>query len=158
MSSDRRGPSPHLVDTSAGAARPLERESADATIAEARAVVADYVSANCAWVPVQGVVLVVSELVSNAVRHAGGWWRLRVEARETALILEIEDLSPVLPTPREPDLSGDGGLGLHIVERLVSGFEVEPGVPAGGKTVRAVWLREADEDGDETDRLTARAR
>jgi len=152
MSSHRRGPWPHLVDTPYGRAQaPLERSSHDATIAEARAVVADYVGAHCPWVSAQSVVLVVSELVSNAVRHAEGWWRLRVRAHERALVVEIEDLGAGLPEPREPDLTGDGGLGLHIVERLVTRFEVVPGVPAGGKTVRAVWRRD---DEAEADRLT----
>ena len=156
MSSERRGPSPQPADTRCGReTEPFERGSADTTVAEARAAVADYVLAHCPWVSRQGVVLTVSELVSNAVRHTDGWWRLRVRAGEAELVIEIEDGSPRLPEPRRPDFTGEGGLGLHIVDRLVSRFEVEPGVPAGGKTVRAVWLREADEDGP--DRLTAQA-
>lgn len=158
MSADRRGPSSPLTDAMAAATPPLERESSDTTIAEARAFVADYVGAHCPWASAQGVVLVVSELVSNAVRHADGWWRLRVQAREAVLAIEIEDLSPALPEPREPSFHGEGGLGLHIVDRLVSGFEVRLGVPAGGKTVRALWSRPADEGEDEPHRLTAQGR
>ncbi|WP_051450701.1 ATP-binding protein [Actinospica robiniae] len=160
MSSDRRVPSPQLADTQLADTsygpdpQPLERGSGDATIAEARAAVADYVTAHCPWVSPQGVVLAVSELVSNAIRHADGWWLLRVRAGEEELAVEIEDRSPAPPEPRRPDYTGEGGLGLHIVARLVSRFEVEAGVPAGGKTVRAVWCREADEP----HRLTAQGR
>lgn len=157
-SSDRRGPSPQLAEGSSGReAVVLERGSADTTVAEARAAVADYVRAHCPWVSQQGVVLAVSELVSNAIRHADGWWRLRVRADRAELVIEIEDCSPDLPEPRRPDFTGAGGLGLHIVERLVSRFEVWPDVPAGGKTVCAVWCREdAQEAGP--DRLTEQGR
>lgn len=77
--------------------------------------------------------LVVSELVSNAVLHAGSDLELRLEVDEEVLRVEVEDRSPQLPRPR-PE-APVGGKGLVVVAALA-----EWGVrPAGaGKTV---WAR-----------------
>lgn len=86
------------------------------------------------------MLLVASEMVTNAVRHAGGAWTMHVTVRPSELVIEVTDGSPVLPASREPDLTGvGGGMGMHIIAELASRLETEL-LPAGrGKTIRAIW-------------------
>ena len=60
-------------------------------------------------------VLVVTELVTNAVLYAPGVIELRATLTGTRLRIEVGDSSPELPSLREP---GAGGRGLRIVEQL----------------------------------------
>ncbi|MZE79848.1 ATP-binding protein [Streptomyces xinghaiensis] len=111
-------------------------ESSRASTADARHAAAEFVSSACPGVDADAVVLVVSELVANAARHTAGWWRLRLGARNDALIIDVEDRSEVPPAIRPTsDLTGGGGLGLIMVQRLSDELEVLP--RPGGKTVRA---------------------
>ncbi|MFF3324119.1 ATP-binding protein [Streptomyces sp. NPDC002889] len=122
--------SPHL-ETSAG------MDSAGA-----RTATAEFVLQHCPWADLDAVLLVVSELVTNAVRHTAGWWRLHLTAGADTLVVEMDDSSPQPPVAREPDLSGrGGGFGWHMVRRLAGRVEVRP-LPYG-KRVRATWVREA---------------
>ncbi|RLU99244.1 hypothetical protein CTZ27_14945 [Streptomyces griseocarneus] len=107
--------------------------------AGARRATAEFLARHCPWADLDAVVLVVSELVANAIRHTGGWWRLCVRAVQGRLEVELADASPRLPTPRALDLSGGGGLGWHMVERLAQRLEVTPHTPTG-KTVTATWM------------------
>jgi hypothetical protein len=43
---------------------------------------------------------------------------LTVRLTDTSLILEVWDANPAPPVPQGPDLTGDGGRGLLIVECL----------------------------------------
>lgn len=76
-------------------------------------------------------VLVVSELVANAVEATGGCrvaaWYI---AADHALRVEVSDVSPDLPVPQEPSSTRVGGHGLRIVEALSTrwGVEFEDGV------------------------------
>ncbi|MEU5428950.1 ATP-binding protein [Streptomyces olivoreticuli] len=108
--------------------------------AGARHATAEFLARHCPWADLDAVVLVVSELVANAIRHTGGWWRLCVRAVQGRLVVEIADASPRPPEPRSPDLTGGGGFGWHMVERLANRLEVVDRQPEG-KTVRATWLR-----------------
>ncbi|MGX1882154.1 ATP-binding protein [Streptomyces sp. NPDC055287] len=110
--------------------------------ATARETAADYVTRHCPWADLDAVLLVVSELVANAVRHTSGWWRLTLHAGPEELVVEIDDSSDQPPVPRKPDFGGGGGFGWHMVQRLAGRVEVRP-LP-GGKRVRAVWARPAD--------------
>ncbi|PBC80444.1 MULTISPECIES: ATP-binding protein [unclassified Streptomyces] len=86
----------------------------------------------------EAVILVVSELVTNAVRHAGGkTCTLRLRAGPESVVVDVVDASPVLPRPRTPDVSGEGGgFGWSMVCRIASAVEIRK-EPAG-KTVTAV--------------------
>ncbi|KUN77618.1 hypothetical protein AQJ66_33195 [Streptomyces bungoensis] len=86
---------------------------------------------------VQDAQLVVSELVTNAVRHAPGPCGLRLELSpdSTALHVSVTDTSPERPRQRPPDPCRVGGHGLHLVSLLTGGFEVTP--LAHGKRVTA---------------------
>ncbi|WP_405009155.1 hypothetical protein [Kitasatospora sp. NBC_01539] len=62
------------------------------------------------------VLLVVPELVGNAVRHAPGPPVLTVEAAVSGVRVTVGDGSAVLPAPRTPDLTGTrGGKDIHAV-------------------------------------------
>ncbi|WP_432031565.1 SpoIIE family protein phosphatase [Streptomyces antibioticus] len=61
--------------------------------------------------------LVVSELVTNAIRYAAGPIRLRL-IRERALTCEVFDGAATAPHPRHPRATDEGGRGLLLVSRL----------------------------------------
>ncbi|MEV0097417.1 ATP-binding protein [Streptomyces sp. NPDC050738] len=83
------------------------------------------------------LVMVVSELVTNAVRHGGGRYTLQLSAHPGALSVAVTDPSPVPPRERTPDrVDGGGGFGWHMIRASTSGLSVTPG-PGPGKTVRA---------------------
>ncbi|MER6257127.1 ATP-binding protein [Streptomyces sp. NPDC001584] len=87
------------------------------------------------------VVLVVSELVTNALRHGGGTYTLHLAAHPGAIEVAVGDPSPRMPRARTPDLvDGTGGFGWHMVNDLAHRVVVTP-EPEGGKTVRAFLPR-----------------
>ncbi|MGY5130067.1 ATP-binding protein [Streptomyces nigrescens] len=98
------------------------------------------------------VILVVSELVTNAVRHAGGkLCTLRLTSDPQSVVVAVGDSSPVLPRPRTPDVTGGGGgFGWSMVCRLAASVEVRRN-PAG-KTVTAVISRQGASHSGESDR------
>lgn len=82
-------------------------------------------------------VLFVSELVTNAVRHAGTGGSklvLRLEAAGTSLRIEVHDDNPHWPQPGIPSGLGESGFGLIIVDALTNAWGVSE--TATGK---AVW-------------------
>ncbi|MGW7080002.1 ATP-binding protein [Streptomyces sp. NPDC054866] len=83
------------------------------------------------------LVLVVSELVTNALRHGGGRYTLKLSATTDAMTAEVSDPSPVRPRVRTPDLiDGSGGFGWHMVGSLTTELTVTL-TPGTGKTIRA---------------------
>ncbi|MFB7502047.1 ATP-binding protein [Streptomyces broussonetiae] len=64
--------------------------------------------------------LVVTELVTNAVRHARGTTCvLSLDARPDAVEVTVLDSDPEPPRPRTPDFSGrSGGFGWLLIRRL----------------------------------------
>jgi anti-sigma regulatory factor (Ser/Thr protein kinase) len=67
------------------------------------------------------VLLVVSELVTNAMLHGAAPAVLRLSGTPWRVRVEVADRSPVLPEPR---VAGqDGGWGLHLVSRLAGHWE-----------------------------------
>ncbi|MER5439211.1 ATP-binding protein [Streptomyces sp. NPDC002790] len=90
---------------------------------------------------IDNAVLVVSELVSNALRHAGGLTALRLAADRTTLEITVRDPSHATPRERPADLNGaGGGLGWPLVRFLARTVTVNPS-RQGGKDVRAVLTR-----------------
>jgi anti-sigma regulatory factor (Ser/Thr protein kinase) len=82
-------------------------------------------------------VLVLSELVTNALRHGLGTVVARVAIEpDGELQISVTDSGRELPVRLEPDLDRVGGVGLQIVDRLTRAWGVSP-FP-GGKTV---WAR-----------------
>src|SRR5688500_13597415 len=71
---------------------------------------------------VDGLLLAVEELASNALRHGRPPARVTVTVTPTGWLVDVSDAAPERPpTPavgRDPAL---GGLGLHLVDRLCDG-------------------------------------
>ncbi len=86
-------------------------------------------------------VLLVSELVTNAVRHArgGNAITLELQAAGTWLRIEVQDADPRWPQPRTPAGFDGSGFGLVLVDALAGKWGVRE--TATGK---AVWA-EVDE-------------
>ncbi|MGP4003527.1 ATP-binding protein [Streptomyces sp. 8N706] len=82
------------------------------------------------------LVLVVSELITNALRHGGGRYTLELSAGHDTLNVAVSDPSPAPPRDRTPDLNGGGGFGWPMVRRLARTLTVTPG-PGRGKTIHA---------------------
>lgn len=61
--------------------------------------------------------LIVSELVTNAVRYASGPIRIRL-LRQSALICEVADTSSTSPRLRHARTTDEGGRGLFLVAQL----------------------------------------
>ncbi|WP_146103879.1 ATP-binding protein [Nonomuraea solani] len=73
----------------------------------------------------EDVLLVVSELVTNALVHGDGSPALRLEGTMTHIRIEVSDSGPALPEPREPGPAS--GWGLHVVRLLSTGWGISPG-------------------------------
>jgi serine/threonine-protein kinase RsbW len=85
------------------------------------------------------VLLVVSELATNAVLHSasgalGGSYRLRVEVGPDAVEVAVDDQGPALFPARRA--AGEGGHGLHLVAELADDYEVTV-----TETGRTAWCR-----------------
>jgi len=85
------------------------------------------------------VCLVVSELVTNAVRHARPPVDLEIEVAPTEVLIAVEDGSPGRPGPVHPPSESEGGRGLQMVHVLASELGVRP--HPEGKTVWAAVRR-----------------
>lgn len=89
----------------------------------------------------QSVVLAVSELVTNALRHGGGTCTLNLTAHPDDIEAAVRDHSPRTPRMRTPDLNGGtGGFGWPLVNRLARTTAMTLQV-ARGKTVSALLPR-----------------
>ncbi|MEU7599418.1 ATP-binding protein [Streptomyces sp. NPDC040724] len=115
----------------------LVLDSSRADTALARRAAVRFLQARCPWADVNDVLLVVSELLGNAVRHTDGGWLLRMVCRPEALVVEVYDSSSARPVPRTGDAENGGGFGWGIVKELTSSLTVRP--HAAGKSVQAVW-------------------
>ena len=87
---------------------------------------------------VTGTELVVSELVTNAVRYSDGDVELRLIVRENTLACEVTDTGRAAPTLRRAQDDEEGGRGLFLVARLTLDWGVR--TAARGKRVWAEQL------------------
>ncbi|MEU5217054.1 ATP-binding protein [Streptomyces sp. NPDC020807] len=79
--------------------------------------------------------LVVSELVTNAIRHTVGPCRLLLEVGRDMLEISVFDQEPAAPVPRGHDPRRIGQHGVEIVVAVCESLTVEPAPE--GKRVRA---------------------
>lgn len=79
----------------------------------------------------QAAELLVSELVTNAVRHGGGAVAFSVESHDGQVVLCVADSSSAPPRHRDPD--HDGGRGLALIEAFSTRWGVRD--HQGGKQV-----------------------
>ncbi|WP_371496082.1 ATP-binding protein [Kitasatospora sp. NBC_00374] len=79
------------------------------------------------------VAVVVSELVTNSVIHAGGdLVTIAVHASRDRLLIEVYDASPQVPAPGVADREDTSGRGLFLVEALARCHGSSP-TPRGKK-------------------------
>jgi anti-sigma regulatory factor (Ser/Thr protein kinase) len=76
------------------------------------------------------LVIIASELASNAVRHGGGAGRLRLSREDSALRCVVDDSGPGMTEPADagtntPPPYAVGGRGLWIVRRLALRTNIE---------------------------------
>ena len=97
---------------------PLEPHPASPAIARDHA--RDFVGT---WVEpevVDDLSLLVTEVVANAIRHAGSDIRLEMSMSHGVVRVEVFDGSSELPVLRHPAPSSDSGRGLRLVDALAS--------------------------------------
>jgi anti-sigma regulatory factor (Ser/Thr protein kinase) len=82
------------------------------------------------------VALLTSELVTNAVLHAGTPIELVVEERPDAVRVEVRDTSDEVPVRRQVSPDATYGRGLALVEAVARDWGVRQ-IPDDGK---AVWF------------------
>ncbi|MFE9045585.1 ATP-binding protein [Streptomyces sp. NPDC007818] len=111
-------------------------------IAAARAFTADLLAAAPTVLPgpvaderVELAQLVVSELVTNAIRHTSGPCRLLLELGRDTLEISVFDQGDASPVPRGHDPRRIGQHGVEIVLAVCESLTVEPAPE--GKRVRA---------------------
>jgi anti-sigma regulatory factor (Ser/Thr protein kinase) len=109
--------------------------------AAARSYVAGQLSADALpeGVAVDDVVLIASELVTNAVRGGADWIDVTVRVTRGRLDLVVGDDAGGWPVLATPDDDATGGRGLGIVDQLADSWKVTR--RAKGKVVTATWLR-----------------
>jgi hypothetical protein len=86
--------------------------------------------------------LVVSELVTNALRYAPGPVLLQLRISGSAVEIAVWDSDPVLPSPRAPDPTRVGQHGLEIVRAVAEDLDVVR-APVGKRIVARLSLTDA---------------
>jgi anti-sigma regulatory factor (Ser/Thr protein kinase) len=114
----------------------IEIEHSDQGPAQARAAVA-----RCAQqLGLEGVcddvLLLVSEMVTNAVRYAAPPVRLEISAGDEDVVVAVCDGSPQPPARREAYEDAEGGRGMLLVDLLTEDHGVRADPPG-----KAVWAR-----------------
>jgi len=110
---------------------PLDRRTE--SIAEARAAIRSFLGTSLSPEDENAVLLVVSELVANAVQHGEAPIELRVASSAGCIHIEVKDAGHRRPVMRTPIPRGQAGRGLVIVNGLGRwGYSL---IEGGGKTV-----------------------
>ncbi|QKW17993.1 ATP-binding protein [Kitasatospora sp. NA04385] len=114
------------------------------TAADARAVVTEALARHSAAGGrlLGDACLAVTELVTNAIRHAGGVTGFAARASEggSVLTIEIEDACDAHPRGDRANLQDPtllGGRGWPLVQLVATEWEIHP-LPGGGKRIRVV--------------------
>ncbi|WP_103534655.1 ATP-binding protein [Streptomyces sp. SM11] len=120
--------------------RPAERRfsRADAAVPEARSFLRHVLSEWDIIDRSDDALLCLSELATNAIRHAvpqGGYFLVAASLIDGRLRVEVHDQSGRLPHINCPDAEDVSGRGLLLVDALADGWGVQPRVPSG----KTVW-------------------
>ena len=89
--------------------------------------------------------LIVSELVTNAIRYAGGPIALRLIRTGAGLICEVSDSSNTQPRFRRASSNDEGGRGLFLVAQLSQRW----GSRFDGPTGKTIWAELSAGEGDQ---------
>lgn len=117
----------------------FEFDCAHDSPALARAATAEMVTALHLEPMYDDLAIVVSELVTNAVRHAQAPVSLELQANAERVTVAVADGSPAAPVARDAPDDSEGGRGMALVGLLAAdtGFRAQP----SGKTVWATLNR-----------------
>lgn len=121
----------------------LELPPVATSAGEARRLLRDALSGVESDDSVDAAQVAISEIVTNALVHAGTPMRLRVLLRGSALRVELSDGSPHLPHRRDYSSVAATGRGLHMVAQMVDRWGAYP--DGRGKVV---WFEIVDDDAD----------
>ncbi|MFF2846615.1 ATP-binding protein [Streptomyces sp. NPDC058001] len=146
-------PGDEALGDPAVAARPVGRQARRLSFADASGIVplardfARQALYAWGWLPAssadrraaaEDVLLVVSELVTNACLHADGPEEMWIACEGKVLRVEVSDRGTGAPAPRTPHRAGrPGGHGMFIVQRLCLDWGVTRTAGVAGKTVWA---------------------
>lgn len=138
---DRPGGIAHADDRSTAPRQRIRLEHSALSPGLARAIAARMIDALAGSDGRLGdeVSVVVSELVTNAVRHAEPPVDLEIEVTPTEILIAVEDGSPGRPGASQASPDAEGGRGLTMVALLASEVGVRPHPP--GKIVWAALRR-----------------
>lgn len=77
--------------------------------------------------PEPGFLLVVSELMTNAISHGRGHVHVTVSLHDRRVRIEVHDQGAGLPAFRDPQVvgTGVGGFGLHLVDALSDDWGID---------------------------------
>ena len=98
------------------------------------------------------LVLLVSEVVTNAVAHAAPPLLLRIDVTPETTRVEVKDRARRLPILKDPEPTETGGRGIRFVNDLSTRWGTEPARgPDGLKTVWFEVAHASPEDAEESD-------
>jgi anti-sigma regulatory factor (Ser/Thr protein kinase) len=88
---------------------------------------------------VDALLVVLSELVTNAVEHGDAPIAIRIDCEGGTVRVEVSDAkaNPLAVTPRPTTSDGTGGMGLRIVDAICAGWGAHENGAGQGKTVWA---------------------
>ena len=136
---DRQDGIGHVDDRGPAPRRTVTLDHSPLSPSSARAAAAEAVTELHLEPMADDVSLVVSELVTNAVRYAEPPVTLEIEATDDEVTIAVADGSPGRPNRRDADVDEEGGRGLALIDLLATETGVRPHPP--GKTVWAALPR-----------------
>lgn len=86
------------------------------------------------------MLLCLSEVVTNAVLHAGTGGTVVVSTLRDGVRVEVTDGSPAPPVRREFDELSSTGRGLHLLDRLTDRWGIDLVSARGGGDGKVVWF------------------
>lgn len=93
---------------------------------------------------ISDALILISELVTNATRHAPGPCVLNMVYDGTTVFIAVSDSSPELPRPRPADLhTGTGGFGWNLLTHLTENIHITRHAASRKTIVTALSARPA---------------